>query len=109
MSLVVGIAASLRTRHSSDLAQQLHLQDEFALLVFLAVLIRLVVLPSHHLFTLPTTDVAHDVLARGHVTFHLLACDDVDNAIEEVGLAMLTAEILQVARADQPNVRIESA
>ena len=77
-----------------DRAQKLRLKDEFPLLVLLRTLIRLIVLPSHRLLALPTMDIAHDVAARRHVTLAGLAFGDVDDGVEEVGFAVLAAEVL---------------
>lgn len=80
---------------SIDLTQQLLLQNELPLLILLCILIRLIILPSHHLSTLLTCDITHDMAAGGHVTLAGFALLDVDHGVEEVGFAMLAAEILQ--------------
>ena len=76
-------------------AQQLLLQNELALLVFLTALVCLVVLPPYRLLALPAVDVAHNVSSGGHVTFDRIGLCGVHNVIEEVGFAMLAAEILE--------------
>jgi hypothetical protein len=49
---------------------------------------------------LPAVYVAHDVAARRHIALVRLRLGDVDDAVEEVGLAMLAAEVLtQVSAA----------
>lgn len=78
----------------TNLTQQLLLQDKLPLLVLLAGLIGPIVLPPDHLFTLPTRDVAHDVAARRHVPLAGFAADCVYHRVEEVGFAVLAAEVL---------------
>lgn len=80
---------------SADGAQEFSLEDELALLVLLAALVGLVVLPADRLLALAARDVAHDVAARGHVALAGLARLDVDDGVEEEGLAVLAAEVLQ--------------
>ena len=75
-------------------AEQLCLQDEFALLVLLAGLVRFVVLPAHRFLALSAVNIAYDVATGGHVALVGLGLGDVDNAVEEVGLSMLAAEVL---------------
>lgn len=84
-------AAYRRSRHR---AQQLCLENELALLVLLAGLIGLVVLPADRLLTLATVDVADNVAAGGHVALVGLRLGDVDDAVEQVRLAVLAAEVL---------------
>lgn len=76
-------------------AQQLGLEDVVAFLVLLGVLVRLVVLPADRLLALGAADVAHDVAAGGHVALDGLGLGDVDDGVEEVGFAVLAAEILR--------------
>ena len=85
-------------QHSRDLAKQLLLQDELALLVLLGTLVRLIILPPNHLFALSASDVAHGVTARGHVAVARLGGLDVDDAVEEEGFAVLAAEVLDFGR-----------
>ena len=75
-------------------AEQLRLEDELALLVLLARLVRLVVFPADRLLALPAVDVTHDVAARRHVAFAGIGLGDVDDAVEEVCFSMLAAEVL---------------
>jgi hypothetical protein len=75
-------------------AEQLCLQDEFALLVLLAGLVRFVILPAHCFLALSTVDIAYDVATGGHVALVWLGLGNVDNAVEEVGFAVLAAEVL---------------
>lgn len=77
-----------------DLTQQLSLQDELALLILLRRLVRAVVLPPDGSLTLPAADIAHDVATRRHVALVGLAQLDVDDDVEEVGFAVLAAEVL---------------
>jgi hypothetical protein len=79
---------------SSDLAQELGLENEFTLLVLLTRLECLVVLPAHGLLALLAVDIAHDVATRCHIPLTCFPLGDVDDAIEEVGFAMLAAEVL---------------
>jgi hypothetical protein len=81
-------------------AQKLTLQDELALLVLLAGLISLVILPSDRLLALSAVNVAYDVAAGGHVALAGLRLCDVDDVIEEVRFAMLTAEVLALSATD---------
>lgn len=53
-----------------DRTQQLSLKDEFPLLVLLRHLKRLIILPSHSLFTLPALNISHNVFARSHMSFY---------------------------------------
>ena len=75
--------------------QQLRLQYEFAFLVLLRRLERLVVLPPHRLLALPAHDVPHNVPTRRHVAFVGVRLRNVDDGVEEVGFAMLAAEVLR--------------
>lgn len=83
-----------RRENSIDLAQQLRLQDELALLVLLTRFVRLVVLPPHCLLALLADDVAHLVPARCHVPLHGFGLRGVDDGVEEEGFAVLAAEVL---------------
>lgn len=80
--------------HLGDDAQQLRLEDELALLVFLARLVRLVVLPPDTSIAAAAVDVPHDMPAGGHITFVRFGAVDVDDVVEEVGLTVLAAEVL---------------
>lgn len=86
---------SFLSRFSVHLAEQLLLQDELALLVLLGALESLVVLPPDNLFALATGDVAHGVLAGGHVAIARVGGLDVHDDVEEVGFAVLAAEVLR--------------
>jgi hypothetical protein len=77
-----------------DGAEQLRLQDELSFLVLLARLVGLVVLPADRLLALAALDVAHYVTARGHVALVRVGLGDVDDAVEQVRLAVLAAEVL---------------
>lgn len=65
-----------------DSAEKLALKNELALLVFLCLLVRFVVLPADHCITLAALDVANDVTAGRHITLVRLQLDDVDDGIE---------------------------
>ena len=80
--------------NSRHTAQQLRLQNIFALLVLLARLICPVVLPPDRLLALTTCDVAHHVPAGRHVPFAGFRGGDIDDAVEEEGFAVLAAEVL---------------
>ena len=95
-SLIPNPLFSLSPSNLKNLTQQLGLQNEFILLVFLRLLIRLVVLPSDARGTLFAANVAHNVFPRGHVSFDGFVAEDVDDGGEEVGFAVLAAEILVV-------------
>lgn len=88
---------------SVDDAEQLVLQDVFPLLVLLGRLESLVVLPAHRLLALLAADVAHDVSARGHVALDGIRQDDVDDVVEQVGLAVLASEVLRLSRQPRPS------
>jgi hypothetical protein len=75
-------------------AEQLRLEDKFALLVLLAGFVSLVVLPADCLFALPAVNVAYDMPASRHVALVRIGLGTVDDAVEKVCFAVLTAEIL---------------
>ena len=75
--------------------QQLRLQYEFAFLVLLRRLVRLVVLPPHRLLALPAHYIPHDVPTRRHVAFAGVRLRNVHDGVEEVGFAVLAAEVLR--------------
>ena len=81
--------------------QQLRLQYEFPFLVLLRRLKRLVVLPPHRLLALPAHYVPHDVPARRHVAFVGVRLRNVDDGVEEVGFAVLAAEVLEIRSFEQ--------
>ena len=84
-----------------NLTQQLRLQNELPLFVLLAIFIRLIVFPSHCLFALPAADIPNDMAPRCHVALIGFAVDDVDDFAEEVGFAVLAAEVLVVGQRGQ--------
>jgi hypothetical protein len=75
-------------------AEQLCLEDEFALFVLLTGFIGLVILPAYCLFALPAVNVAYDVSASRHVALVRIGLGDVDDAVKQVCFAVLAAEIL---------------
>jgi len=77
----------------SNIAKQLGLKNKLPLLILLTTLKRLIVLPAHRLVTLPTTNIPHDMSARRHVSLGGFAGGDVHDVVEEVGFAVLAAEI----------------
>jgi len=77
----------------SNITKQLRLKNELPLLIFLTTLKRLIVFPSHGITTLPALYVADDVSASRHVSLGGFAGCYVDDVVEEVGFAVLTAEI----------------
>jgi hypothetical protein len=79
---------------SSNIAQELLLEDELSLLVLLRALVGLVVFPPDHLFTLPASDVSHSVSASGHIAVARLRCLGIHHAVKEESFAMLAAEVL---------------
>lgn len=83
-----------RVPSSGDGAQKLFLQDELALLVLFTGFIRLIVFPADSLLALAAVDVAYYVTSRGHIALVGVRLGDVDDGIEEVRLAVLTAEVL---------------
>lgn len=97
-SPVIGPSAAvpcfLPPNHLVDIAEQLSLEYELALLIFLGRLVGFVVLPADGLLALAAGDVAHDVPAGGHAALAGLAGVDVYDGVEEVRLAMLAAEVL---------------
>jgi hypothetical protein len=76
-------------------AEQLALQDELALFVLLARLIRLVILPAYRLLALPAVNVANNVSPRRHIALVGLGFSHIDDAVEEVGFAVLAAKVLR--------------
>lgn len=80
--------------HLCDCAQELRLQNKLPLLILLRTFIRLIVLPAHRLLALPAMDISNNVPACRHVTLAGLALGDVDDGVEEVGFAVLAAEVL---------------
>jgi hypothetical protein len=76
------------------LTQQLSFQDVFAFLVLLTTLECFVILPSNCFVALLTRNVSHDVASGGHVPLSWFTLNHVDNGIEKVGFAVLTAEVL---------------
>lgn len=77
-----------------NIAEKLCLEDEFPFLVFLRRLVGLVVFPADSGLAVAAGDVADDVLACGHGSFEGFARIDVDYGVEEVGFAVLAAEVL---------------
>jgi len=82
-----------RSTHSSNLTQQLGLQYELVFLVLLAALESLVIFPADRLLALLALYIAHNVASGSHVALARIAGCDVHDIVEEVGFAMLTAEI----------------
>ena len=80
--------------HLVDRAQQLRFKNVFSLLVLLARLIRLVVLPPHRLLALPARNIPHNVSSGRHIALCGFCLCDIDDGAEEVGFAVLAAEIL---------------
>ena len=78
-----------------NLTQQLLLQNKLILLILFRTLVRAIVLPPDDLLALAAGDVAHDVAAGGHVALGGLALLHVDAGVEEVGFAVLAAEVLR--------------
>jgi len=81
------------SRSSRHRAEQLGLEDIFALLVLFRRFVSFVVLPAHRVVALPTLDVAYDMTAGCHVPLAGIALDDIDDGVEEVGLSMLASEV----------------
>lgn len=79
-------------------AEQFFLQNELPLLIFLATLVGLIVLPTHGLLALSAGDVADDVATGRHTALDGIGLGDIHDGIEEVGLAMLTTEVLTASR-----------
>ena len=77
-----------------DVTKQLRLQYKLPFLILLATLKRLIVFPSHGLIALSAGDISHYVSSRRHVAFGSITCGYVDDVVEEVGFAVLAAEIL---------------
>jgi len=80
--------------NSINRAQQLRLQNILPLLVLLRALKCLIVLPPHRLLALPAVDIPDYVPPCCHVALDGFGLRDVNNGVEEVGFAMLAAEIL---------------
>jgi hypothetical protein len=75
-------------------AEQLGLQNVFALLVFFSSLVRLIVLPSDCIVALPAIDVPHDMPACCHAAFRGIVEIDIDNVAEQIRFAMLATKVL---------------
>lgn len=75
--------------------EQLQLEDELALLVLLARLVRLVVLPADGALASSAQDVAHDVPARRHVALRWLGESEIGDLVEEIRLTVLASEVLR--------------
>ena len=84
----------MQSASSGHSAEQLSLEDEFALLVLFRCFVRFVVLPTDCLFALAALNITYNVSTCRHVALAGLALCDVDDAVEEVGFAMLAAEVL---------------
>ena len=81
--------------HLIDRTKQVRFQNVFPLLVLLAGFVRLVILPPDGLLALPAVNVPHQVSPGRHVPLDSFRLGDVHNGVEEVGFAMLTAEVLR--------------
>lgn len=92
------MASSREQTRLAHNAKQFFLQDELALLVFLAALVGLVVLPTHSLLALAAGDVADDVATGRHTALDGIGLGDVHDGVEEVSLAMLATEVLESRR-----------
>lgn len=80
--------------YSYDRTQELRLEDIFALLVLLAGLVCLVILPADRLFALSAVYVTYYVASGRHVALVWVRFGDVYDLVEEICLAVLTAEVL---------------
>jgi len=76
-----------------DLAQQLGLQDVLSLLVLLRSLVSLIVLPPNGSLALLAHNVPHNVSTCCHVALAWLLLLDIDDGVEQICFAMLTAEV----------------
>lgn len=103
----VGCTTKIRGRHTggpshawkenlplTNDTEEFLLEDELALLVFLTVLVRLVVLPSYRFLALSAGDVAHNMSSCCHAALYSFALRDVDNFIEKVCFPVLASEVL---------------
>lgn len=84
------------TTYLINRTEQIRLQNVFSLLVFLAGLECLVVFPPDRFLALPAVDVPHQVSAGRHVPLDSFRLGNIDDGVEEVGLAVLTAEVLRL-------------
>lgn len=75
-------------------AQKLRLQDIHSFFIFLRLLVCLVVFPAHRLFALLAANIANDMSACCHAALGRFGLVDVDDGLEEIGFAMLAAEVL---------------
>jgi hypothetical protein len=78
-----------------NIAQQLSFKNEFAFLVFFTRLKCFIIFPSYCLVALSACDVSDDMTAGRHIPFAGITGCDVYDVVEEVGFAMLTAEVLR--------------
>ena len=80
---------------STHNAKQLLFQNKLSFLVLLRCLVCLVVLPSYGFFALAALDIADNVAACCHASFHGVKGCDVYHRVEEVCFAMLASEVLE--------------
>jgi len=85
--------SSRRRTISVHLNNQLRLENVLALLVLLARFVSLFVLPAHNTAALLACNVSHVMAPGGHVAVGNFLFFDVDDGVEQVGFAVLTAEI----------------
>ena len=91
---------------SGDRAQQLAFEDELALFVLLASLIRLIVFPADGLVTLFANDVSDNMSSGCHVSLHSLGLLDIYDVREEEGFAMLATEVARYNVIEVCKVRL---
>lgn len=82
-----------------DITQKLGLQYKLPLLIFLTALKSLIILPPYRLVALSASNIPYNMSAGGHVAFRGFACGYIYDVVEEVGFAVLAAEILQVCQS----------
>ena len=82
-----------------DITQKLGLQYKLPLLIFLTALKGLIILPPHRLVALSASNIPYNMSASGHVALGGFACGYIYDVVEEVGFAVLAAEILQVCQS----------
>jgi hypothetical protein len=78
----------------SNVAEKLGFKNELALLVFFGSFIRLVVLPTHRLFTLFTRNISDNMSTCSHVSLARLSGINIDYIIKKVSFPVLATKVL---------------
>lgn len=79
---------------SSYITEKLCFENKLPLFVLFGGLVSFVIFPAHCFLALTTSNIANYMPTGRHVALTWLASLNVHNSMEQVGLAMLAAEIL---------------